>query len=261
MIKPAPDWIAGYNQQDTKVDCLFGEHLLKRFPRNPIFLFEAPKTAIISTLYYGLPSMSNDNPLCLATYNKSTLTNSRLHVLNGRNVEIFPDLSAHGSTFEDWKRVADAHNFATNDLLERNATPKEKEKGLDLADFLIKCDWRDFRQPAIDTPKARVANVANVANVGLETFPKNHEATQPAIDTPKAREIQAFVDEKHDELKARLADISHFESLANEDPNKYPPEAIDLLKQARNVGYGAKFKALHRELNIFFASPGYLESF
>jgi hypothetical protein len=76
---------------------------------------------------------------------------------------------------------------------------------------------------------------------------------QVVIDTQRAKEIQSFVDEKNKELQTRLNDLTRFEELATRNPDIFPPEAIALLKQARNVGYGSKFKAIHKELHIFFA--------
>ena len=45
-----PNWLEGYNKNETKVSCLFGEHLLRKYPLNPVALVEAPKTAIYGTL-------------------------------------------------------------------------------------------------------------------------------------------------------------------------------------------------------------------
>lgn len=67
-----PQWLKDYNNNETKVSCLFGEHLLSKYLHNPIALVEAPKTAIYGTLYFGFPN----NPkslLWLAVYNLSSL--------------------------------------------------------------------------------------------------------------------------------------------------------------------------------------------
>ncbi|NQU86799.1 MAG: hypothetical protein HQ541_13665 [Mariniphaga sp.] len=50
-----PDWLEAYNKNELKVSCLFGEHLLSKYPFNPVALVEAPKTAIYGTLYFGCP--------------------------------------------------------------------------------------------------------------------------------------------------------------------------------------------------------------
>lgn len=50
-----PVWMEAYKQNETKVSCLFGEHLLTKYPHNPVGLVEDPKTAIYGTLYFGGP--------------------------------------------------------------------------------------------------------------------------------------------------------------------------------------------------------------
>src|SRR5690554_2178150 len=148
-----PEWVENYNKNEMKVSCLFGEHLLKKYPNNPIALVEAPKTAIYGTLYFGSP----DNPknlLWLAVYSKSTFKYDRIKVLQGRKIVVFPDLSKDGNTFDLWndrakefqKRMKST-NFKTFDLLERMGTPEQKNEGLDIADILIKHDWREYRKP------------------------------------------------------------------------------------------------------------------
>jgi len=36
--------------------------------------------------------------------------------------------------------------FKVSDLIQNLATKEEKEKGFDIADFLIRLDWKDFRE-------------------------------------------------------------------------------------------------------------------
>jgi len=153
-----PDWLQDYKTNESKVSCLFGEHLLKKYPLNPIALVEAPKTAIYGTLYFGFP----DNPnalLWLATYNLSTLTAERCNVLHGRRVILFPDLSENGRAFQLWSERANSFRitgakFTVSDLLEKKAGEAERLKGLDLADFLIERDWRKFRKGEDTLPKS-----------------------------------------------------------------------------------------------------------
>lgn len=154
--KPLPEWLEAYNKNEIKVSCLFGEHLLTKYPTADIYLFEAPKTAIYSTLYFGFPEQSNI--ICLAVYNKSSFSFDKLKVLQGRFVYVFPDLSKDGNTFKEWETKAKEYEnrlngtrFIFSDLLERLAPTKDKENGNDLADFLIRQDWRKFRKPTIQT--------------------------------------------------------------------------------------------------------------
>ena len=147
-----PDWLIEYQKNELKVSCLFGSHLLSKHPMNPIALVEAPKTAIYGTLYFGFPD-SIKNFLWLAVYNLSSLNFERCKVLKGRNVYLFPDLSKDGKAFELWNKKAKelsklmpGTTFKVSRLLEDSAPETERLKGGDLADFLIKLDWRDFRQ-------------------------------------------------------------------------------------------------------------------
>jgi len=150
--KPYPKWLEDYLKNDKLIDCLFGEHLLDTYPHNPIALVEAPKTAIYATLYFGFPDLPG-NLLWLAVFNLSSLTKEKCKELKGRKVVLFPDLSKDGYAFRKWSERADEFNksmpgtsFKVSDLLECNANVRDREKGLDLADYLIKLDWREFRR-------------------------------------------------------------------------------------------------------------------
>lgn len=151
--KPLPEWLKAYSQQEKKVTCFFGEHLLNEYPKNPIALVEAPKTCIYGTLYFGFPEENQRNFLWLSTFNLSSLQKEKAAVLKGRTVVLFPDLSATGKAFELWKDKAiqfekeiQDTRFIVSDLLEMNATTEERNKGFDMADFLIKQDWKQFRE-------------------------------------------------------------------------------------------------------------------
>ncbi|MGD9930249.1 MAG: DUF6371 domain-containing protein [Mangrovibacterium sp.] len=151
--QPLPGWLTAYTKQEKRVSCLFGEHLLSGHPLNPVALVEAPKTAIYGTLYFGLPDTSK-NLIWLAVYNKSSFSIDKLTALTGRDVFVFPDLSSDGGTFAEWKTKAEQYEkqlpgtrFVFSDLLEQYATPEQRQSGADIADILIKLDWRQFRKP------------------------------------------------------------------------------------------------------------------
>ncbi len=153
--KPSPEWLEAYNKNETKVSCLFGEHLLSKYPYNPVALVEAPKTAIYGTLYFGLPEQPT-NFVWLAVYNLSSLNLNKCQALKGRNVYLLPDLSKDGKAFELWSNKAteiqkqlQGTYFHVSDLLEQLAPQQDKEQGKDIADYLIKQDWRLFRKQDI----------------------------------------------------------------------------------------------------------------
>lgn len=146
-----PSWIEKYNKNESKFDCLFGEHLLNKYPNNPIALVEAPKSAVYGSLYYGFPK-DDTQLLWLAVYNLSSLSLAKVRVLKGRDVILFPDLSSTGNAYLQWSEKAkkfeielEDTRFSVSNLLEENATEEQRINGLDIADFLINSDWRDLR--------------------------------------------------------------------------------------------------------------------
>lgn len=131
---------------DTKPpQCFFGEHLLKGNSK-PVAIVESEKTAIIASLY--LPQF-----VWLATGGLQNLSPARCHVLAGRMVTLFPDLNA----FEKWEvKSSILNSFASltiSDLLEKRACQVEKEQGLDLADYLLRFDFKEFALPEPVLPK------------------------------------------------------------------------------------------------------------
>lgn len=166
--KPLPEWLEAYLKQDKRVSCLFGSHLLSKYPQNPVALVEAPKTAIYGTLYFGFPEQP-ENLIWLAVYNKSSFSYDKLKVLQGRDVYTFPDLSKDGNTFKEWETKAKemenrlpGTKFIFSDLLEQLAPETDKYEGYDIADYLIKQDWRIFRKHIIleqPTPEPKLAQV------------------------------------------------------------------------------------------------------
>ena len=152
--KKTPEWLnkhVEYGDEYGYFTCLFGEHLIGLFPDNPIALVEAPKTAIYCSLYFGLPKKKEDF-IFLAVYNKSSFSIDKIKVLERRKIFVFPDLSKNSNTFNEWQEKAKQFEkqlkntrFIFSDLLEKYATDEDRENGLDIADYLIKQDWRLFR--------------------------------------------------------------------------------------------------------------------
>lgn len=169
--KPLPEWLEAYNKNQSTFSCLFGEHLLSKYPSNSVALVEAPKTAVYSWLYFNELELTKDW-LWLAVYNKSSFSFDRLKILQGRFVYVFPDLSKDGSTFNEWQIKAKEFEkqlpgtrFIFSDLLEKLATPKQREEGEDIADILIQYDWRRFRKQAPPQSEASVVSEAGKTNI------------------------------------------------------------------------------------------------
>jgi len=178
-----PDWLVAYTKQDKRVSCLFGEHLLSRFPLGPVALVEAPKTAIYGSLYFGSPEIPN-NLIWLAVYNKSSFSFDKVQALKGRDIFVFPDLSKDGSTFQEWQRKAKdfeirlpGTRFIFSDLLEQCATPQQRLQGADMADVLTNLNPKEFR-PKVNgqyTYEDRISaglrfNVQELAEFAAEMF-------------------------------------------------------------------------------------------
>ena len=116
--------------------CLFGEYLLKG-NNKPVAIVESEKTAIIASVY--LPQF-----IWVAVGSISNLKPERCKVLKGRNVVLFPDLKAFDKWSEKAKELSHITSFTVSDFLERKAPETDKLKGYDLADYLIKFDYRHF---------------------------------------------------------------------------------------------------------------------
>ncbi len=113
------------------VQCLFGERLLKLHPDKGVALVESEKTALIgAALYPGY--------VWLATGGKSQMAFDKMRALTGRRVVAFPDVDG----YQEWKRKAiELSGFgiviSVSDILERNATPEERERKIDIGDWML----------------------------------------------------------------------------------------------------------------------------
>jgi len=119
--------------------CLFGEHLLIDKTK-PVAIVESEKTAVIASVY--LPQF-----IWVAVGSLTNLNAEKCCILKGRTVTLFPDLNG----FEKWsskaKELSHLAIFTVSDLLERKATEAEKKQGFDLADYLIKFNYKAFALP------------------------------------------------------------------------------------------------------------------
>lgn len=217
--KPLPEWLEAYIKQGKPISCLFGENLLSKYPNNPVALVEAPKTAIYGTLYFGLPETS-ESLIWLAVYNKSSFSFDKLKVLQGRFVYVFPDLSKDGNTFKEWETKAKDYEsclhgtrFIFSDLLEKYATPEQKEKGADIADVLIKQDWRLFRKRNIQEqpPQPEPEKVTKVIKVTHETnFIFSHVDPLPKVEVFKTERIEHPIKEQPENWEQDINELENY---------------------------------------------------
>jgi hypothetical protein len=136
--------------------CLFGEHLLIEKTK-PVAIVESEKTAVIASVY--LPQF-----VWVAVGSLTNLNAEKCSILKGRTVTLFPDLNG----FEKWsskaKELSHLAIFTVSDLLERKATEAERKQGFDLADYLIKYDYKAFAplEPEATEPPPAVQPLVEV---------------------------------------------------------------------------------------------------
>jgi len=107
--------------------CLFGEHLLSRYPDSVVALVESPKNALYGALAF--PRLT-----WVAAGSKSMLRRQRLQPLLGRDVIVIPDCDAVDEWTVALKGMADLANFTVSDFCRREA-PQGQPK-FDIADYL-----------------------------------------------------------------------------------------------------------------------------
>lgn len=109
-------------------NCLFGAHLLARYPGAKVILTESPKNALI---------MAAEHPeyVSVATGAQRYLKREALECLKGRDVYVFPDRDAITDWTEKLKGMADIANFVVSDICERIAPPDQPK--YDVADYYI----------------------------------------------------------------------------------------------------------------------------
>jgi hypothetical protein len=142
--------------------CLFGEHLLKGNTK-PVAIVESEKTAIIASVY--LPCF-----IWVAVGSLSNLNADKCSSLAGRTVCLFPDLNGFDRWSTKAKELSHLASFTVSDLLECKATEAEREQGFDLADYLIKFDFRE-----LTSPKNLIKpNIENLSKLDIENLTKPH---------------------------------------------------------------------------------------
>ena len=111
--------------------CLFGEHLLSRYPDRTVALVESEKTAVICAGF--IPEY-----VWLATGGKTSLGN-KLDVLSGRKVVAYPDVDA----YDYWReRLVDYPNIIISDYLQKVAGSDPSTNHIDLADLILESRHR-----------------------------------------------------------------------------------------------------------------------
>ena len=205
--------------------CLFGLHQLNSRPDDTVCIVEAEKTAVIC-------SQKFKDCIWMAAGGLEQLSLDKLRPLVGRQVIIYPDTDLEGETFKKWYDIAWRArcelemDIAICDVLEKNATPEQKEAKIDLVDFIEK----DILN-AKDAPIVEDMHAAEDAPVMIDV-PANADEAPAIADTPsviedavivekpKPSNTQLIVDHQRDVLEARnMSQAEMFDRMVEENPN------------------------------------------
>lgn len=107
--------------------CLFGEHLLSRYPESIVVLVESPKNALFGALAF--PTWT-----WVATGSKGMLRREVLQPLRGRDVIVIPDRDAIAEWSNAIAKMADLANFTVFDICQQKAP--EGDLKFDIADYI-----------------------------------------------------------------------------------------------------------------------------
>lgn len=125
--KPLVTWVhrALRLRNYTFATCLFGEHLLKTRPNDPVCIVESEKSAIVASIAYP-------TNIWLASGSLTNLTYARCKVLEGRNVTLYPDVGAE----DRWREKM----LQLQELIPgrwRLSTINSNVKGYDICDMIV----------------------------------------------------------------------------------------------------------------------------
>ncbi|MBR3541099.1 MAG: hypothetical protein IKO08_06545 [Bacteroidales bacterium] len=205
--------------------CLFGLHQLNSRPDDTVCIVEAEKTAVIC-------SQKFKDCIWMAAGGLEQLSLDKLRPLVGRQVIIYPDTDPEGEAFRKWYEITWRAmselemDIAICDVLEKNATPEQKEAKIDLVDFIEK----DILN-ANDAPVAEDMPAAEDDPVLIDV-PANADEAPAIADTPsviedavivekpKPSNTQLIVDHQREVLDARnMSQEEMLKVMAEENPN------------------------------------------
>lgn len=110
--------------------CLFGEHLLFNDTLSKVAVVESEKTAIICSVHYP-------EYIWLATGGLQNISQEKFNILKHKDVVFIPDLKCFDKWVEKVEKLKCNKKFRVSNCLELIANDEQKEKGLDLCDFIL----------------------------------------------------------------------------------------------------------------------------
>lgn len=196
----------GYIPQDwTLSQCLFGEHLLSRYPDKVVCVVEAEKTAVIGAGF---------EPDCVwVAVGGKTQLGDKLGVLRGRQIIVYPDVDV----YDKWVDVFTQKSYLSavvSGYLEETCTEEDREAQVDIADLLIR--WRQNQLAVPSVPPME----------GTEHLQPSFQSSNPV-----AMEVAKYFPAKYmPEIEALIEDFDlvpvSFASTKtpdNEDNNRQRP--------------------------------------
>ena len=146
IFSPPVDWVHRHLIKDgllpkdwEMTQCLFGEHLVRKYPKKVIALVESEKTAIIMSAYY--PEYN-----WMATGGLKSLNAQKIYPIKSFEIMAFPDFGCG----EEWTEKADKINkeigskIFVSKSFEEIAKKMNLDKGLDIADMFLNLDSDEF---------------------------------------------------------------------------------------------------------------------
>ncbi len=133
-------WIKNQTENTEMRQSFFGLHLINYFKNCKIGIVESEKTAMLCDLFF------DEKIIWLATGGLEGINERKLKDLKDRELILFPDLSnqkSNNSAYAKWKTKAEIlgkklkMNIKINNYLEKFSSDFDKEKQLDLGDFII----------------------------------------------------------------------------------------------------------------------------
>ncbi len=134
-------WIKKDNSDKEMRQVFFGLHLLELFKNYKIGIVESEKTALMCDLFF------DEKIIWLASGGLMGINERKLEDLCGREIILFPDLSADNTkinAYEEWKSKAEFYGnklnieIKINQFLNEFSSISDRENQEDLADFILK---------------------------------------------------------------------------------------------------------------------------
>lgn len=160
--------------------CLFGEHLLKLYPKKPVYIHESEKTAIIASVCYP-------QYIHLACGGSTQLNTTKCKALLHRTGCLLPDIGKYAEWCGRWEKICNKlprlRNFIVADTLEKLNETGALKDGEDLADYIL-THLHEYKPPQPLNEPVTVNIETDSINIPLTA----KEPVTQACNTPEIKE-------------------------------------------------------------------------